>query len=316
MFQAERGTLKELNIADCHSATLTAKTVLNLAKVPSLEILHLMLDHFKWIELSLRFLGVKFSPSKSVRTLAIKSSSSNTSLSELERGGVNFVKTVFPEVISYRLIDLQDVYEDIENQKTLFDDKIHVGSVKKCRDLTMAHNMLPNAHSLSIEIIMNPKLEADMRFENLQDLTIIKEMFAIEFQLIHDLLRSCPRLKKFKVEATSLHHYDESKFISLFHNNPHLKALEHFTLSFRTSCKISMTFLTLLLETCPQLEHVGNLLTWEVSPGDMNTVEKLGKVAMFASRHHWSLPWRAEDGSLHEISNSPAAGHGDLFDNF
>ena len=131
MFQAERGTLRELNIADCHSATLTAKTVLNLAKVPSLEILHLMLDHFKYIELSLRFLGAKFTPSQSVRTLGIKSRPNSTpSMSELERGGVNFVKAVFPEVNSYKL---QDVTGDqkIDNLRTIFDDKIHAGSVKK-----------------------------------------------------------------------------------------------------------------------------------------------------------------------------------------
>ena len=102
MFQVERGTLRELNIADCHGATLTDKTVLNLAKVPSLEILHLMLDHFEYIELSLRFLGTKFTPRKSVRTLEIKSRpNSNPSLSELARGGVNFEKAVFPEVNSY-----------------------------------------------------------------------------------------------------------------------------------------------------------------------------------------------------------------------
>ena len=77
-----------------------------------------------------------------------------------------------------------------------------------------------------------------------------------------------------------------------------------------------MTFLTLLLETCALLEHVGNLATWEVSAADMNVVEKCAKVAMFASRHQWSLPWRAEDGSLHEVCNTLVAGPGDLFDNF
>ena len=323
MFQAERGTLRELNIADCHSDTLTAKTVLNLAKIPNLEILHLMLDHFKYIELSLRFLGAKFTPSNSVRTLGIKLRPNYTpllsivipSLSELERGGVNFVKAIFPEVNSFRL---HDVTGDggIDNQRTIFDDRIHVGSVKKCRNLKIVHEIFPNAKTLTIDIIMNPKLDESIQFENLQDLTVSKEMFAIEFQLIHDLLRFCPRLKKFKVEATSLHLYDESKFISLLRDTPHLRGLEHFSLSFRTSCKISMTFLTLLLETCPLLEHVGNLLTWEVGAADMNAVEKLGKVAMFASRHHWSLPWRAEDGSLHEVSNTPVAGPGDLFDNF
>merc|ERR1719354_790463 len=105
-------------------------------------------------------------------------------------------------------MDLLDSGEDSESQSALFDGNIHVGSVQKCRNLPMLHKMFSNAYSLSLDIISNPKLEADLRFENLQDLTIRKEMFALEFQLIHDFLRSCPRLKKFKVEATSLHHYD------------------------------------------------------------------------------------------------------------
>ena len=82
--------------------------------------------------------------------------------------------------------------------------------------------MFPNAKTLTIDIIMNPKLDERIQFENLQDLTVLKEMFSKEFQLIHDLLRFCPRLKKFKVEATSLHLYEESKFISLLHDTPHL----------------------------------------------------------------------------------------------
>ena len=89
-----------------------------------------MLDHFKYIELSLRFLGAKFTPSKSVRTLGINSRPNSTpSLSELERGGVNFVKAVFPEVNSYKL---QDVTGDqkIDKLRTRFDDQIHVGSEK------------------------------------------------------------------------------------------------------------------------------------------------------------------------------------------
>ena len=324
LFQAERGTLRELNIADCHSASVTAKTVLNLAKIPSLKILHLMLDHFKWIEISMRFLGATFSPSKSVRTLVIKDSG-RFAFSDLRRDGVNFVKGVFPEVISYRIIDLQDPVKNTYNEhdfefgselRTIFDSKIHGGSVKKVRNLTLVHEMFLDAKSLSIEILMNPKLEGHVRFDNLQDLTVIKEMFNIEFELIHDLLRSCPCIKKFKVEATSLADYNESKFKSLFHDTPHLRALEQFSLSFRTSCRISMSFLSLLLETCPQLEYVGNLLTWEVSTQDMSDVEKLGKVAMYASRHHWSLPWRVEDGTLHEVSTSPVSASGDMFDNY
>ena len=322
MFQVERGSLRELNISDCHSASLTAKTVLNLAKVPSLATLHLRLDHFKWMELSLRFLGAEFLPSKSVRTLVIQYGSSLLNL-PLERNGVNLVRTVFPEVQSYRIMDIEDTHiqhisgnVDDKNVQAIFDDRIHAGSVRKCRDLAVPHDFFSNAKSILIEILTNPKLEPGMEFGNLQDLFIRKEMFSIEFQLLHDLLRACPSIKKFSVEATSLQHYDEAEFLSLFTQTPHLRALEHFSLSFRTSCSITMALLSLLLDSCPRLEHVGNLLTWAVTPSDMSTLARRGKVAMFASRNHWSLPWRAEDGSLYEMSNTPAVSSGDLFDNF
>ena len=320
MFQAERGTLRELNIAGCHSKSVTAKTVLNLAKIPSLEVLHLVIDHFKGLAVSMKFFSANFSPSKSVRTLVIHDGRHD--YSQL-RGDINFVRAVFPEVISYRIMDLDRLFEFLDDSKfgsilrTKFDRKIHGGSVKRVsvRNLTSVHEMFQDAKSLSIEIEMNPKLEEHIRFDNLQDLTVMKEKFNIEFELIHDLLRSCSRIKKFKVEATSLADYNEAKFIRLFHDTRHLRDLEHFSLSFRISCKITMSFLILLLETCPHLKYVGNLLTWEVSPDDMNDVRKLGKVAMFASRYHWSLPWRAEDGSLYEVSDSPGAFR-DMFDNY
>ena len=51
-------------------------------------------------------------------------------MSELERGGVNFVKAVFSEVNSYKLHDVTGD-QKIDNLRTIFDDKIHAGSVKK-----------------------------------------------------------------------------------------------------------------------------------------------------------------------------------------
>ena len=306
LFQAERGTLRELNIAGCYSKSVTAKTVLDLAKIPSLEVLHLVIDHFKGLAVSMKFFSANFSPSKSVRTLVIQDSNRH-GYSQL-RGDINFVRTVFPEVISYRIMDLDRLFEFVEypefgsELRTTFDRKIHGGSVKRVshRNLTSVHEMFQDAISLTIEIEMNPKLEEHIRFDNLQDLTVMKEKFNLEFELIHDLLRTCSNIKKFKVEATSLAYYNEAKFIRLFHDTPHLRDLEHFSLNFRISCKITMSFLILLLETCPHLKYVGNLLTWEVSPDDINDVRKLGKVAMFASRYHWSQPWRGEDGSLYK----------------
>ena len=62
---------------------------------------------------------------------------------------------------------------------------------------------------------------------------------------------------------------------------------------------------------------MGSLVTWSVSTSDVSSVgRRWGKVAMFATRSHWSLPWRCEDGSLVEVTGQHPAHSGDLFDNF
>ena len=320
--QLGRATLREVDLGSCYSSTLTAKTLLSLSRVPGLETLHVMWDHFKWMDLSLRFLGADFRPSQSIRTLSIKfgfDNYENSTFFDISNGGINFIQRVFPEIQDFRVLNFSELgsQQEIDNLKSIFGDRIRVAHVKKCRDLTLVNQMFSQSRSLSIDIYMNPKLEAGVTFANLHDLSVTKEMFAIEFQLVHDLLQACTAIRRLRVEAASLHDYDEPKFVSLFNNTAHLNKLEHFHLCFRSSCKISFTFLTCLLDTCPGLEHVGSLVTWSVSTSDVSSVgRRWGKVAMFATRSHWSLPWRCEDGSLVEVTGQHPAHSGDLFDNF
>ena len=72
MLRLGRATLRHVDLGSCHSSALTAKTLLSLSRVPGLETLHVMWEHFKWMDLSLRFLGADFRPRQSIRTLSIK----------------------------------------------------------------------------------------------------------------------------------------------------------------------------------------------------------------------------------------------------
>ena len=60
----------------------------------------------------------------------------------------------------------------------------------------------------------------------LEILNINKEMFAIDFQLIHDLLSLCRHIKTFRVNSVSMSNYNEEKFIQLFNEKNHLHNLE------------------------------------------------------------------------------------------
>ena len=321
--QAEKRTLREINIANCFTSTLTAKTIINLGKVESLQKISLMWSHLIWMDLSMKFLGKDFTENKSVKVLGVKfgfdyyeSSNNFISLSK----GLNLISEVFPALEEFVVMNFceLDSEEDRETLKEKFGSKIQVVNIKKCRNLKTVEEMFPKVRKLELEIYMNPQVDPSLRFEYLEILNINKEMFAIDFQLIHDLLSLCRHIKTFRVNSVSMSNYNEEKFIQLFNEKNHLHNLETFSLIFRTSCQISKSFLFCLLENCRKLERIENLLTWSLEHLDLERLRRLGKVAMFARRSHWSLPWQAEDGRQFEVEGQhlgPVQAE-DLFDNF
>merc|ERR1712059_155240 len=134
---------------------------------------------------------------------------------------------------------------------------------------------------------------------------------------IHDLLSNCVSLAVFKVFSLKLANYNEERFMKLFLSKTHLQKLEELSLNFRTSCPITAQFVHFLAETCPKLEYLGNLLSWNLRGLDHNLLTSSGRALVMATKSHWSLPWRSEDGRFHDV-DSGAAGQGcvtDLYDN-
>ena len=325
--ERERPTLKEINIANCFTSTVTAKTIINLGKVKSLEKISLMWSHFIWMDLSMKFLGKDFTENLSVKVLTVKfgfdyyeSSNNFISLSK----GVNLISQVFPALEDFVVVNFYELNseEDLETLKTKFGNKIKVVNVKKCRNLKKVEETFPLVRKLELEIYMNPPVDPNLRFECLENLCINKEMFAIDFQLIHDILSLCKHIRIIKVNAISMSNYNEEKFVRLFNEKSHLHNLESFSLVFRTSCEISHLFLYCLFENCKRIRKIENLLSWNLQHLDLDSLRQHGMAAMFARRSHWSLPWKGEDGRLFEVegqhlhigvSNVVAE---DLFDNF
>jgi len=323
--QVERRTLKEINIANCFTSTVTAKTIINLGKVESLEKISLMWSHLVWMDLSMKFLGKDFSENRSVKVLAVKfgfdyyeSSNNFISLSK----GVHLISQVFPALDEFVVVNFYELNseEDLETLTEKFGSKIKVVNVKKCRNLKKVEEMFPKVRKLELEIYMNPQVDPSLRFECLETLRINKEMFAIDFTLVHDILSLCSNIKTFGINSVSLSNYNEEKFIQLFNEKNHLHNLESFSLIFRSSCQITKSFLFCLLDNCRRIEKIENLLSWNLEHLDLDSLRQYEKVAMFARRSHWSLPWKGEDGKLFEVEGQHLALNnvvvGDLFDNF
>jgi len=321
--QLARGpTLREVDIADCFTSAVTAKTILNFAKLQSVVKLHVMWSHFIWLDLSIRFLGKDFVQNHAVKLLTVKfgyDSLENSRYFSADQGAINFLSRVFPALEGLRFLNFSELetQEEIDNLKNTFGDKVKTVSIKKCKNLWVIQQMIPNVEKMELGILMCPEV-LNVRFEKLVDLSIHKDMFAIEFQFIHDMLACCTQIRVFKVFSLKMANYNEETLIQLFTEKKHLQELQVFSLNFRTSCPISSHLIHFLIATCPHLEKIDNLLSWNLDNLDLNRLKSYGKSVMFARKSHWSLPWKTEDGNLHDIESGSGGGHGnmgDMFDN-
>ena len=71
-YQLARPSLREVDIADCFTSAVTAKTILNFAKLQTVVKLHVMWSHFIWMDLSIRFLGRDFGHNHAIKVLSVK----------------------------------------------------------------------------------------------------------------------------------------------------------------------------------------------------------------------------------------------------
>ena len=92
----------------------------------------------------------------------------------------------------------------------------------------------------------------------------------------------------------------------VFKCSSHLRHhLEVLSLSFSQESLLTATAVLALLDLLPRLRRLDNLLSWRLHhPEELGSPELLlqryGMGLVCASRSHWSLHWRGEDGQYHE----------------
>ena len=290
-------SLREVDISNCFTSAVTAKTILNFSKLKSVNRLHVMWSHFLWIDLSIRFLGVDFEQNHFVKVLSIKfghDSFENMRHFNTDQGAIGFVSKVFPDLEELRLLNMFEfeTQEEIDNLREKFGNIVKVVNMQKCRNLDQLAVMLPNVEKMELGIVMNPEAPS-ISFPHLTQLVISKDMFAMDFGFIHDLLACCVSIAIFKVFSLKLAQYKEDRLLNLFRTKAHLQGLRELELHFRTSAPITDAVLHWLVVHCPRLERLGNLLSWDLGNLNRGLVEEAGGVLVQAKKSHWSLPWRS-----------------------
>lgn len=318
--QLGRLSLREVDISDCYTSAVTAKTILNFSKLSSVSRLHVMWSHFIWIDLSIRFLGADFAQNRFVKLLSIKfghDSFENSRYFNTDQGAINFISKVFPDLQELRVHNLfeLDTQEEIDKLRETFGGIIKQVSMKKCRDLSLVASMVPRVERLELGIVMSPEAK-HVKFPHLTHLTVNKDMFAIDFNLIHDLLANCVSILVFKVYSLKLSHYSEDRFVHLFVSQPHLSRLQQLSLNFRSCSPVTARLVHCLAQTCPNLQRLDNLLSWNLHGLDPALLAEAGRTLVMAKKSHWSLPWRSEDGQFHDVDAGQGGGCVmDLYDN-
>jgi hypothetical protein len=153
---------------------------------------------------------------------------------------------------------------------------------------------------LELGIVMAPEVSVGVSFPQLTHLTITKDMFAIDFSLVHDLLDNCVSITVFKVFSLRLANYSEERMLALLRTKPHLRGLRQLIFSFRTCCRqLTAALLHCLLATCPGLEvggrrrvtvprqRVENLLSWDLAGLDPALLAGAGRALVMARKSHW-----------------------------
>jgi hypothetical protein len=157
------------------------------------------------------------------------------------------------------------------------------------------------------------------RFDQLTVLKLSRDDYrdVVDYADLRALLVAVPRLKEFHLinAAVFVNNWagnerrmmSETEFLDLFKAAPHLHNLEVLSLTFSQESLLTATAVLALLDWCPRLRRLENLLSWrlrgleELGPPEL-LLRHYGMGMVCATRSHWSLHWRGEDGRYYEPS--------------
>ena len=184
--------------------------------------------------------------------------------------------------------------------------------IRKCSRILDLSELMPNLKELYINYVPLSKCK-NPRFENLVKLRICRDNYRdrIDYQDLKDLLQACVQLRELHLDKISLFvrrdgiddKITDSDILQLLTDHPHLTNLTKLNLDFSRASSLSEKSVFSLLENCPGLRRLENLITWNISRESLNPEYLLSRFRMgvvYGARSHWSLHWKGEDGTFYD----------------
>lgn len=184
--------------------------------------------------------------------------------------------------------------------------------IRKCSRILDLSELMPNIRELCINYVPLSKCK-NPRFENLVKLRICRDNYRdrMDYRDLKDLLQACVQLRELHLDKISLFvcrngvedKITDPDILQLLHDLPHLTNLTKLNLDFSRTSSLSEKSVFSLLENCPGLRRLENLITWNISAESLNPDYLLSRFRMgvvYGTRAHWSLHWKDDEGTFYD----------------
>eukprot|EP00088_Acartia_fossae_P047343 TRINITY_DN5131_c0_g1_i3.p1 TRINITY_DN5131_c0_g1~~TRINITY_DN5131_c0_g1_i3.p1 ORF type:complete len:584 (+),score=79.14 TRINITY_DN5131_c0_g1_i3:43-1794(+) len=332
-YQVRHPSIKEINLKECYSQSVTSRSTISLSEIPSLHTLHIRSFHLSWI--SLQICNSKrdtFPASTTLKNLSINFFTDGSEVMDTMKNCFDVVPE--PRFVQFLLeliplffnrlerINLDGIHGDllpIKDETLRFLKNVVSLRIKKLPRLLELTESLPRLQELELYYVPFSTTTFDEScpsplppFQSLTKLSIYKDSFRHSILLsdLKHLLHATPALRDLKIHQLTiktkrnedLDNINEDELINLFESIPHLRNLTTLHLILNDSRCLTERTLMFLLSHCPWLEDLNNLLYWNVSYDtlDVKYLTGLGYSISYGSRYHWGLPWKGDDGTVYD----------------
>lgn len=312
--QEKSPSLVRIDLSACYTSAVTAKAIINLEKIKTLVSLHVRSSHLNWLHLYHKMLRQSLQPNLSVSVLNVELGLYPEEIAAFfdgENSVIKILPQVFPKVAEFNLFHWAEsagMKEHAEGIKTCLEletlgFKTKVLSVDHCKRLEVLPRIFPNIHKLELRDLKIQQDALTLPFGQLKVVHLIKDLLPISFKVVVDIMINSLKLTEIKVVASKIIDATDEGFIETINENPHLKKLEDFSITVTSgeSCQLTILLVHFLLSNCSNLRRLEKLVTWNITKEDVDRdiLRETGFAVVMAKRKHWSLPWKAEDGTVH-----------------
>ena len=304
---------------------MSARTILALSPITSLRSLHLRSFQFSFLKFCLRRRAAQ--PAHSLHHLSLAFSSGRvegfedfqqdsvdgSNQEELVADILNNIPQMFPALMSLEIEGITGDLLNLECAKVL--SLITALRIRKCPRILEMGCCMSNLKVLELDYVpfstCGPCLKP--KFQTVKTLKINKDCYrhSVDIKDLEVLLTACINLQELFVSKVSLQktvsgkpeYIGEDDFLNLFQSAPHLHNLTIISLEFSGKSPLTERSVNFFVENCPCLRKLENLVTWDLEKESI-CADKLrdehGLGVIYASRYHWSLHWKGEDGAFYD----------------